>query len=133
MDKWLEEYRSSQIDPIQLRKEVDTHMDEYDKRESEMKKRIESMRNVPDEEGWITIPKKKSKLSASQDIKVTPSAISTSVGIIDNKDKIKILNNFYRFQKRENKREALTELRRKFEEDKKRIAKLKENRKFRPY
>jgi len=106
-------------------------MVEYDKQESEMKKRIEAMRNVPDEEGWITIPKKKSKLSTPQDIKITPSAVSASVGIIDNKDKI--LNDFYRFQKRENKREALTELRRKFEEDKKRIAKLKENRKFKPY
>jgi len=122
MDKWLEEYRNKQIDPIQLRKQVDMYMAEYDKRESDKKKRLESMRNMPDEEGWITIPKKKSKLSTQQ-IQVTPSAASAAVGIVDNKDKI--LNDFYRFQKHENKREALAELRRKFEEDKKRIAKLK--------
>jgi ribosomal RNA-processing protein 7 len=40
---------------------------------------------------------------------------------------------FYRFQMRQAKRERLADLRRKFMEDKAKIAKMKESRKFRPY
>lgn len=40
---------------------------------------------------------------------------------------------FYRAQRRENQRAAVLELRKKFEEDKKRIAELRAARKFKPY
>ncbi len=40
---------------------------------------------------------------------------------------------FYRHQRRENQRNAVAELRAKFEEDKKRIAELRAARKFKPY
>lgn len=43
------------------------------------------------------------------------------------------LKNFYRHQIREAKREQLAKLRTQFEEDKARIAKMKEARKFRPH
>ena len=43
------------------------------------------------------------------------------------------LKNFYRHQMREQKREELQSLREKFEEDKKRIQKMKEARKFKPF
>jgi len=39
---------------------------------------------------------------------------------------------FYRFQKRENQRAAVAELRLKFEDDKRRIAELRAQRKFKP-
>lgn len=40
---------------------------------------------------------------------------------------------FYRFQRREARRNEVLELQQKFEEDKKRIAKMKAARKFRPF
>jgi len=43
------------------------------------------------------------------------------------------LLDFYRFQMRQSKREDIAELRRKFEEDKAKIEKMKALRKFRPY
>ena len=43
------------------------------------------------------------------------------------------LKNFYRFQIRQEKVEKLEELRRKFEEDKQRVAMMKESRKFKPF
>lgn len=49
------------------------------------------------------------------------------------KQKDKKLINFYSFQMRETKMEHLTQLRRKFENDKKRIATMRAARKFKPY
>ena len=43
------------------------------------------------------------------------------------------LQNFYRFQMREQKRNQLAELRKRFEEDKLQVAKMKEARKFKPF
>jgi len=43
------------------------------------------------------------------------------------------LTNFYRFQMREAKRDQLQELRRRFEEDKARVARLREGRRFKPF
>ena len=47
--------------------------------------------------------------------------------------KNKILSDFYAFQTREQKRERLQELQLQFEADKERIARIKQNRRFRPY
>ena len=49
------------------------------------------------------------------------------------KQKEKEVKDFYRFQIRQKKVGELVELRRKFEEDKKKIAAAREGRKFRPY
>ncbi|CAD6950822.1 unnamed protein product [Tilletia controversa] len=48
------------------------------------------------------------------------------------KSKSKDLEDFYRFQTREKNREKLAQLRAKFQEDKVKVAKLKESRKFKP-
>ena len=45
---------------------------------------------------------------------------------------LKLLKNFYRFQQREKRRNELFELKRAFEADKDRVAKLKASRKFKP-
>ena len=45
----------------------------------------------------------------------------------------KQLTNFYQFQQRESKREAVAELRRKFLKDKERVAQLRMRRRFRPF
>ncbi|EPQ30485.1 uncharacterized protein PFL1_02011 [Pseudozyma flocculosa PF-1] len=49
------------------------------------------------------------------------------------KNKSKDLENFYRFQVREKKREKLADLRAQFEADKAKVAKLKASRRFNPY
>ena len=42
-------------------------------------------------------------------------------------------SNFYRFQKRDQRRDELLDLRSKFEDDKRRIQELKASRRFKPY
>ena len=47
--------------------------------------------------------------------------------------KTKELKNFYRFQMREERQSKLAELRKKFEDDKQRVARMKANRSFKPF
>jgi ribosomal RNA-processing protein 7 len=48
-------------------------------------------------------------------------------------DNSKELKNFYRFQMREEKTKKLGDLRKKFEEDKQRVAQMKASRSFKPF
>jgi len=43
------------------------------------------------------------------------------------------LLNFYRFQQRETQRERIADLRRAFEEDKERVAAMRQRRRFKPF
>ena len=49
------------------------------------------------------------------------------------KRKAKELANFYQFQQRESQREAIAELRKKFNKDKERVAELRARRRFKPF
>ncbi|KAK0563680.1 hypothetical protein OC861_004675 [Tilletia horrida] len=60
-------------------------------------------------------------------------AYAQAAGAPKKKSKSKDLEDFYRFQTREKNREKLATLRAKFEEDKAKVAKLKQSRAFKPY
>ena len=49
------------------------------------------------------------------------------------KHKAKELVNFYQFQHRETQREAIAELRKKFDKDKDKVAELRARRRFKPF
>lgn len=90
---------------------------EYDRRreeEKQMKKRL----TEPDEEGWITVVRKRP---------LRPHTLP------QRKRKKKELLNFYRFQQRETQRQQIAQLRKQFEEDKQRVAEMKTHRKFKPF
>ncbi|EST05620.1 Ribosomal RNA-processing protein 7 [Kalmanozyma brasiliensis GHG001] len=91
-----------------------------------------------DEDGFIIVQRS----SSSKYGRVGASAESGgSVGIAkggyvegkNGKRKSEGLQDFYRFQLRERKRDELKELRIKFERDRAKVAKLKEGRRFKPY
>ena len=72
----------------------------------------------PDEEGWVTVTRKRALPASRQEKK---------------KRKKKELLNFYNFQQRETQRQRIAELRKKFEEDKRRVEQMREKRKFKPF
>ena len=86
----------------------------------------------PDEDGWVTVTKKqkkpeKRKKSAEDDSK-------KGRGKKNRRKKKKVeLTNFYSHQIKEDKMNNIRALREKFEEDKQKIAKMKQERKFRPF
>ncbi|KAI7905674.1 ribosomal RNA-processing protein 7-domain-containing protein [Cokeromyces recurvatus] len=132
--RYILQYELSRPNPMDLQQEVDSFMmkfkaDEYQK-EREQLERMNKM----DEDGFTVVVRHKKNKTTDGTINV--SAISTDVAEAQkeyHQKKKKELVNFYRFQMREQKQNELTELRKRFEEDKAKIAKLKQNRKFKPY
>ncbi|CAG9539350.1 unnamed protein product [Cercopithifilaria johnstoni] len=126
--KWCDEYRKSFKTIEQLQESVDSYIKESDAKILEEKQKAKRMANVPDEDGWITVTKSHHK--------TVPRAI-----VVRNKEDLLKLSKkkkredniaFYSFQLKQSKLKHLEELRRKFAEDKKKLAIAKAARKFRP-
>jgi len=135
VEQWLSEFEASMmIDQSQLQKEVDANMWEFDKSQFAFKQKIEDLSTVPDNDGWITVTRKGGKKSGAEK---GPKMGATTVGPallqqMKEKEKTKELDNFYRFQRTQRRASYMAGLRKRFEDDKKRIDKMKQNRKFRP-
>ncbi|VDK71350.1 unnamed protein product [Onchocerca ochengi] len=127
--KLCDEYRKSFKTVTELQENVDSYMKKHDAKILEEKQKAKKMANVPDEDGWITVTK--------SHYKPVPRAI-----VVKNKEDLLKLSKkkkrveesiaFYSFQLKQSKLKHLEELRRKFAEDKKKLAIAKAARKFRP-
>ncbi|KAG1448337.1 hypothetical protein G6F56_008971 [Rhizopus delemar] len=121
----------SRPDPKILQEQVDTFMKKF--KEDEYRKERETLErmNQMDDDGFTVVVRHKKNKTTDGSISV--SAVSSDMAETIRAKPKKELHNFYRFQTREKKLNELSELRRKFEEDKAKISKLKQSRKFRPY
>lgn len=107
---------------------------------------MQSKRGVVDEDGFVTVISTKARTAnldteiqqiSSQGYFYDPyarlkSALTSSSSSASNSKKSSAegLDNFYRFQVRQKRANEVDELKRKFEEDKRRIAELKKNKIF---
>ncbi|XP_068938065.1 ribosomal RNA-processing protein 7 homolog A isoform X2 [Petaurus breviceps papuanus] len=129
IEKWAADYADSLVDPEALRQEVDKFMADYDKKMAAEDAKAEAEEGVPDEEGWVKVTRRGRQPGL-------PRAEAASLRLLEKEKRKKArkeLLNFYAWQHRETQREHLARLRKKFEEDKQRIALLRAQRKFRPY
>ncbi|XP_046893992.1 ribosomal RNA-processing protein 7 homolog A [Hypomesus transpacificus] len=132
IQKWVDQYREELIQPDKLQKAVDSFLQGYDKRkeeEAERKKKA-AEEQQEDEEGWVKVTR------GSRGVKARPHSEMANQRALHKetrKRKRKELVNFYTWQHRNTQKEHIAELRKKFEEDKQRIALLRAQRKFRPY
>ncbi|KAI4822315.1 hypothetical protein KUCAC02_007869 [Chaenocephalus aceratus] len=111
--KWIQQYTESFIRTDNLQKIVDSFMEGYDKRKKEV-------RNL--------------QLIVSQShLSNIEAANKKTLQAVIRKNKRKELMNFYTWQHRNTQKEHIAELRKKFEEDKQKIALLRVQRKFKPY
>ncbi|NXV18981.1 RRP7A protein, partial [Cepphus grylle] len=129
ISKWIANYAASVVDQEELKAEVDTYMQDYDKKIAEEEAKAAKEEGVPDEEGWVKVTRKGRKPGL-------PRTEAANLRVLEKekqKRARKELLNFYAWQHRETKREHIAQLRKKFEEDKQRIALMRAQRKFRPY
>ncbi|NXD33675.1 RRP7A protein, partial [Copsychus sechellarum] len=129
ISKWIASYEASIVDPKELKAEVDAYMQDYDKKMAEEEAKAAKEEGVPDEEGWVKVTRKGRKPGL-------PRTEAANLRLLEKekqKRARKELLNFYAWQHRETKREHIAQLRKKFEEDKQRIALMRAQRKFRPY
>eukprot|EP00064_Thunnus_orientalis_P006337 superscaffoldBa00000656_g6353 len=132
VEKWIQQYTQAFIQPEKLQRMVDTFMEDYDKRKEEEaeRQRMEAEQQQEDEEGWVKVTK------GHKGAKARPHSEAANQRTLQKeirKKKRKELMNFYTWQHRNTQKEHIAELRKKFEEDKQRIALLRAQRKFRPY
>ncbi|XP_025104636.1 ribosomal RNA-processing protein 7 homolog A-like [Pomacea canaliculata] len=128
--KWKREYvdRTS-IDISEMKREIDEFMSDFDKLTAEKEKKAKEMEGQADDEGWITV----TRVGKNKGAPRTEAEAKRVTSKDKKRRKEKELINFYSFQVRESKKQEIMELRRKFEEDKQKIALMKAARKFRPY
>eukprot|EP00699_Malawimonas_sp_californiana_P002118 EC716670.1.p1 GENE.EC716670.1~~EC716670.1.p1 ORF type:complete len:141 (+),score=36.63 EC716670.1:118-540(+) len=130
MKKWLQEYEHAHPSADDLQTEIDQFMAHFDSERKRKEKEALALQDQPDEDGFVTVQRRVNRRNVAHagDITATAAAASTL-----KPKKEKVLTNFYAFQQREQKVKELTKLRRQFEEDKERIARMRESRRFRPY
>lgn len=118
-------------------------MRDYEEAEESERKLRDKRSREADEDGFILVKQrgKKKRRDADTSKRGTgaPRSRGGNSGVgdeMDGKNKKKgtgQLQNFYRFQIREQKSKKLRDLRKKFEEDKAKIATMKAQRRFNPY
>ena len=125
MGKWTKDYMNTRVEINALMTSSDEFMKKYDFEQKTKEENLKALQE-PDKEGWVTVVSKRKRLPPSQD------QLKESKKSKKRKKKNELLN-FYSFQQRELQREHIAQLRKKFEEDKKKVLELKAKRKFRPF
>lgn len=128
IDKWVEDYNNSVMTEITLKNKVEEFMKHFDKA-SKKSEATEKELEKEDDDGWITVTKKGKVSSFARSEKVENKIMQKE----EKSKKRKELKNFYTFQIRESKMKHIVSLRQKFEEDKKKIALIKQSRRFKPF
>lgn len=130
--KWTQQYKYTRPRPTALKTRVDQYMANFTRMEEIEKLELDKKLNQVDEDGFTLVTRRSRRnTNTSKDgASVTAARYEE---IKDLKPKNKELQNFYRFQIKEKKRNELADLRKKFEEDKKRIEDLRSSRRFKPY
>ncbi|XP_056609246.1 ribosomal RNA-processing protein 7 homolog A-like [Triplophysa dalaica] len=135
IDKWIEQYSQSVIPGQTLQTAVDDFMNEFDRQKKEEERlkvaeEVEEEQEEEEEEGWVKVKK------GIRGVKARPHSQAANEKTLRKekaKSERKELVNFYSWQHRNTQKEHLAELRKKFEEDKQKIALLRAQRKFKPY
>lgn len=111
----IKDFFASRPDPQALQKRVNDQMQAYEEREERRRKELIERSKTVDEDGFMTV--------------VNPHPLPQPAAK-DQDEPFEGLKNFYKFQTRQQKVNQLDELRRKFEEDKVRLAQLRKNKLF---
>jgi ribosomal RNA-processing protein 7 len=104
---------------------VDDFMTEFNRREEEAARIAKRLRNVPDEDGFITVTRGGRTGPARRE----EAEEARRKELEKEEQKRKSMGNFYRFQGREKRKEEQVELVRRFEEDRKRVESMRKARK----
>lgn len=138
LKSWVEEFKAGYPGNAALAKELDAWTEEHERRLAEARaEHLASLR----EEGWTVVRTRseKKRVAADQDggakgMAEGLSAEAAARALERAKERELELQktDFYRTQAKESRRNELLELRKKFDEDKKRIAEIRAARKFEP-
>lgn len=128
MKKWIEEHNNAVIVSKILKERVELFMKQHDQEKRKVEKKEKELEEE-DDEGWVTVTKRGKVQSFARSDKIENKIMAKE----ERNKKRKELKNFYTFQIRESKMKHIVALRQKFEEDKRKIAQIKQSRRFKPF
>ena len=115
-------------------------MTEYEEAEEAKRRAQEAAKAQPDDDGFVTVSYSTavgSKAELEQSMTATTPSRRRSGNKRSRNNKKNIgsseLKDFYRFQRRENRKRTMDDLRQQFEEDLKRVKRMKEEKQYRPF
>lgn len=130
--KWYQEHLSDRPGADALNEYCDQALAGYDYRRKEAEKAAEAARNVPDEDGFITVTHRARRNTHTDGNVHVKAASAGSAAAVERRLKSKgpngaerTFDDFYRFQTRARREDELSSLRTKFEADKQKIARAK--------
>jgi len=135
LKKWKREYNSMvlcrKLDLDNLAENVKTYVDQMDKAREELRRKA-AQEAEPDDEGWVTVSRHsgKSRKPLGQSTKKGQAKIKARDA---RRKKRKELLDFYKFQTKEEKIDRLNELKEKFEVDRQKQLKMKQERQSRKF
>jgi len=127
---WVAEHKSCFPGHDVLQSQIEEFWEAH--QEEQKRKKAEREASMTDD-GWTLVTRNKGR-TKNRDTGGTAVVGASAAAVAEHANKqAKGLDNFYRFQSRENRRNELLELRAKFQQDKKRVSELRAQRRFRPY
>lgn len=127
LQKWCDEYLANLPEPKRLQADIDAYIAAYDDRK-EVENAAAKQADQPDDDGWVTVTKKTHPV-----IEKKESIFNRITQNEKAKRGKKELKDFYRFQMKDTKVKQLATLRKRFEEDKKKVEILRSSRRFKPF
>ncbi|KAL4165531.1 hypothetical protein KRP22_014241 [Phytophthora ramorum] len=123
LQAYAAKYRRNRPGLSEVKEIADRYMASFDEEEQEDMRRREELKQQVDDDGFQTVVNtKKRGVVLAEEVLAKPAK----------RQKSKEIDNFYRFQTREKKRDQLKTLRERFEEDRQLVDKMKKANKFRP-
>ncbi|KAA8916184.1 hypothetical protein TRICI_001675 [Trichomonascus ciferrii] len=129
---YLQRHLEQYIDQDDLQARVDEDMIKFSEEEEQKQQELERMASKIDDDGFTMVVGPKTKDSdaiAPPPKMIQDEALRSSKKRKKNKEK----TDFYRFQLREQKKNEMNNLLRRFQQDKEKVRELREKRRFKPY
>jgi ribosomal RNA-processing protein 7 len=121
-----------------LLEECNAVMQAYEDAEEKDRQERDAAFGQPDEEGFVTVSYNSTRVGSKRDLDEASGDQRRRKAHKRSRKKKKgigatELNDFYRFQTKENRKKSLHELRQRFEEDLAKVKRMKEERQYRPF
>ncbi|CAL8103234.1 unnamed protein product [Orchesella dallaii] len=128
LKNWIQQYNQKIVRTTELENSVRKFMESFDKQELK-RKEMEKNGGEPDEDGWVTVTRTGKRAAGGA---IRSEAMEERLRAKKRRQDKQLLN-ITPAQMKESKMKQLIELKKKFEEDKQRVALLKQQRKFKPF
>lgn len=127
MQLWHSEYQQRALDASETQKYIEEYITDYDEREKQAA--IDAKNTEADADGWVRVGRQ----GVNSGFEQKDTVLAKVDEKLERSKKKKELKNFYTFQIRESKMKNIIELRKKFQDDKRKIESLKQTRRFKPF